>query len=125
MAGENCPNFAPIENQTTQKTPIKALALGSLMKKIFRFKRRNPPFLWRAKWFLVLFTIGCMEILPIPVTISILIFVLIARPLWFKRVVDKLYSHLADDALDESDLSYFSKYQLNHPKHFDKQKSDL
>jgi len=66
------------------------------MKNPFQFKRRNPPFLWRLKWFLVLLTIGCMEILPIPVTDSILIFVLIARPLWFKNTFDKLYSHLSE-----------------------------
>ncbi|NBV75144.1 MAG: hypothetical protein EBR59_04025 [Methylococcaceae bacterium] len=66
------------------------------MKNPLQFKRRNPPFLWRLKWFLVLLTIGCMEILPIPVTDSILIFVLIARPLWFKNTVDKLYSHLSE-----------------------------
>lgn len=69
---------------------------------------------------MVLLTIGCMEILPIPVTDSILIFVLLARPLWFKKVVDKLYSHLSEEAIDESELSYFSKYQLHHPKRFDK-----
>lgn len=90
------------------------------MKKIFRFKRRQPSLLWRVKWFLVLITIGCMEILPIPVTDSILIFVLIYRPLWFKNVIDKLYSHLSDSAVDDADLSYFSKYQLDHPKHFEK-----
>ena len=90
------------------------------MKKLFHFKRRNPPLLWRTKWFLVLVTIGCMEILPIPVTDSILIFVLLYRPLWFKRVIDKLYSHLNDGAIDEDDLSYFAKYQLHHAKHFDK-----
>lgn len=90
------------------------------MKKFFRFKRRQPALLWRVKWFLVLLTIGCMEILPIPVTDSILIFVLIARPLWFKKVVDKLYSHLSDQAMDESEMSYFSKYQLDHPRHFEK-----
>jgi len=38
------------------------------MKKFIRFKRRTPPLLWRLKWFLALLTIGCMEILPIPVT---------------------------------------------------------
>ncbi len=86
------------------------------MKKIFRFKRRYPPLLWRVKWFMVLVTIGCFEILPVPVTDSILIFVLIYRPLWFKKVIDKLYSHLADETLDESELSFFSKYQLEHPK---------
>lgn len=64
------------------------------MKKFFRFKRRNPPVLWRAKWLLILTTIGCMEIMPIPVTDSILIYILLFRPLWFKGVVDKLYSHL-------------------------------
>ncbi len=90
------------------------------MKKIFRFKRGNPPILWRAKWFLALLTIGCMEILPIPVTDSILIFVLIARPIWFKKTVDKLYSHLSDEGIDENELAYFSKYQLHHPKHFNK-----
>ncbi len=68
------------------------------MTKLFRFKRRNPPLLWRAKWFLILLTIGCMEIMPIPVTDSILIFVLIARPMWFKNTVDKLYSHLSVDS---------------------------
>lgn len=92
------------------------------MKKIFRFKRRSPPLLWRAKWLLVLVTIGCLEILPIPVTDSILIFVLLYRPLWFKKVIDKLYSHLNDDFMDETDLSYFTKYQMSHPKHFEKQK---
>jgi hypothetical protein len=90
------------------------------MKKLFKFKRRNPPFLWRLKWFFVLATIGCMEILPIPVTDSILIFVLLARPLWFKKVVDKLYSHLSDKTFDENDLPYFAKYQLQHPKHPEK-----
>ena len=58
------------------------------------FKRRNPPILWRAKWLLVLFAIGCLEILPIPVTDSILIYIVLFRPTWFKSVVDKLYSHL-------------------------------
>ncbi|AMK79156.1 MULTISPECIES: hypothetical protein [Methylomonas] len=91
------------------------------MKKIFHFKRRNPPLLWRIKWFLILAAIGCMEILPIPVTDSILIFVLFYRPLWFKNVVDKLYSHLAPETIDDTELSYFSKYQLQHPKNFDKQ----
>jgi hypothetical protein len=90
------------------------------MKKIFHFKRRNPPLLWRIKWFLILAAIGCMEILPIPVTDSILIFVLIYRPRWFKNVVDKLYSHISSPTVDDSDLSYFSKYQLQHSKHFDK-----
>lgn len=77
------------------------------MKKIRLFKRRNPPLLWRTKWFLVLFSIGCMEILPIPVTDSILIFVLVVRPLWFKGVVDKLYSHL--DQEDSDHLTVASK----------------
>ncbi len=90
------------------------------MKKIFHFKRRNPPLLWRLKWFLVLVTIGCFEILPVPVTDSILIFVLIYRPLWFKNVVNKLYSHLPSASPEETELSYFSKYQLDHPKHFNK-----
>lgn len=93
------------------------------MRKIFKFKRRNPPLLWRFKWFLILATIGCMEILPIPVTDSILIFVLVYRPLWFKRMVDKLYSHLSTDTINEEDLSYFSKYQIQHPKYFDRQSS--
>ena len=86
------------------------------MRKIFRLKRKNPPFLWRLKWFFILLTIGCMEILPIPVTDSILIFVLISRPIWFKRVVDKLYSHLTPEPFEESDLSYFTKHQLHHSK---------
>lgn len=90
------------------------------MKKLFRFKRRYPPLLWRTKWFLILVIIGCMEIMPIPVTDSILIFVLLYRPLWFKRIVDKLYSHLSAENLDEDDLSFFSKYQLQHPKYFEK-----
>lgn len=91
------------------------------MKKLFHFKRRNPPFWWRAKWLLILVTIGCFEVLPIPVTDSILIFVLLYRPKWFKRVVDKLYSHLEPETIEEGDLSYFAKYQRNHPKHFEKQ----
>lgn len=94
------------------------------MKRIFHFKRRNPPFLWRAKWLLILVAIGCFEILPIPVTDSILIFVLLTRPLWFKNVVDKLYSHLSADVLDEDDLPYFTKYQLHHPKHFEKDRDN-
>jgi len=57
-----------------------------------------------------------MEILPIPVTDSILIFVLLARPIWFKKIVDKLYCHLIPEPIDESDLSYFSKHQLHHSK---------
>ncbi len=90
------------------------------MKKIFHFKRRNPSLLWRAKWLLVLVAIGCLEILPIPVTDSMLIFVLLARPLWFKNLVDKLYSHLTDGAIAEDEPSYFAKYQQKHPKHFHK-----
>ncbi len=58
------------------------------------FRRRTPPILWRVKWLLVLATIGCLEILPVPVTDSILIYILLFRPSWFKGVVDKLYSHL-------------------------------
>lgn len=75
--------------------------------------------LWRAKWFLILLTIGCMEILPIPVTDSILMFVLLTRPMWFKNIVDRLYSHLTSEVIDETELSYFTKYQMHHPKHFD------
>lgn len=90
------------------------------MKKFFHFKRRNPPLLWRAKWLLVLLMIGSFEILPIPVTDSILIFVLLTRPLWFKRVVDKLYSHLTDEIPDEDDMSFFAKYQQQHPRQFKK-----
>lgn len=65
---------------------------GQMVRTIF--KRRNPPILWRAKWLLLLVTIGCLEILPVPVTDSILIYILLFRPSWFKGVVDKLYSHL-------------------------------
>ncbi len=89
------------------------------MKKIFRLKRRYPPLLWRVKWFLVLAVIGCMEILPVPVTDSILIFVLIFRPLWFKNMVDKLYSHLTTEG-EEAELSFFSKYQLHHSRQSNK-----
>lgn len=88
------------------------------MKPIFHFKRRNPPVLWRLKWLLVLVTIGCFEILPIPVTDSILIFILLTRPMWFKRVIDKLYSHLDHQDGDDDDLSFFTKYQQQHPRHF-------
>lgn len=92
------------------------------MKKIFHFKRRNPPLLWRVKWLLVLIAIGCLEILPIPVTDSILIFVWLARPLWFKNMIDRLYSHLSPKSQDDSELSFFSNYQQQHPKHFDHHK---
>jgi hypothetical protein len=57
-------------------------------------KHPQPPLLWRLKWFLILLSIGCMEILPIPVTDSILMFVLFFRPQWFKGVVDRLYAQL-------------------------------
>lgn len=90
------------------------------MRKFFHFKSRKPPLWWRVKWLLVLVTIGCLEILPIPVTDSILIFVVLYRPLWFKRVVDKLYSHLQPETPEEADLSYFAKYQRRHPRHFEK-----
>lgn len=90
------------------------------MKKVFHFKRRNPPILWRIKWLLVLTAMASLEFLPIPVTASTLIFVWHARPLWFKIMVDKLYSHLSIESPDDSDLSFFSKYQQQHPKHFDK-----
>ncbi len=66
-----------------------------MVRKIFR--PRTPPIFWRVKWLLVLLTIGCLEIMPIPVTDSILIYILLFRPNWFKGVVDKLYSHLMPD----------------------------
>lgn len=85
------------------------------MKKLFHFQRRKPPLLWRAKWLLLLIVIGCLEVMPIPVTDSILIFVWLFRPLWFKRLVDKLYSHL--DAEDD-DEPFFTRYRKQHAKSF-------
>ncbi len=89
------------------------------MSKFFYFKSRKPPFWWRVKWLLILVAIGFLEILPIPVTDSVLIFVLLYRPLWFKRVVDKLYSHLQPETSEGDDLSYFAKYQRRHSRQFE------
>lgn len=92
-----------------------------VMNKLFHFKRRNPPVLWRIKGVLLLIIIGCMEILPLPVTDSILIFVWLARPMWFRNLVDKLYGRQHnDDVADNGEPAFFKKYQQQHPKHFKK-----
>jgi hypothetical protein len=52
----------------------------------------RPPIFWRLKWFLVLLVLMAMDLGPIPFTASLLIFVYLFRPAWFKKFIDKLYT---------------------------------
>jgi hypothetical protein len=57
-----------------------------------RGKMQKPPLAWRLKWFLVLIFMMIIDLGPIPFSATLLMFVFIFRPIWFRTVIDKLYT---------------------------------
>ncbi len=57
-----------------------------------RGKKQKPPLAWRLKWFLVLIFMMIIDLGPIPFSATLLMFVFIFRPIWFRTVIDKLYT---------------------------------
>ena len=54
-------------------------------------KLQQPSLLWRLKWFLALIFMMTIDLGPIPFTASLLMYIFIIRPLWFKTIIDRLY----------------------------------
>jgi hypothetical protein len=54
---------------------------------------RQPSIIWRTKWFMVLLVLLIIDISPIPfpLTATTCLYILLFRPCWFKKWVDKLY----------------------------------
>lgn len=52
---------------------------------------RRPPFFWRIEWLLVLLVMMLIDIGPFPFTAAICLYILLFRPRWFKKWVDRLY----------------------------------
>jgi len=52
---------------------------------------QKPPLFWRLKWFLALIFMMIIDLGPIPFTASLLMFVFMFRPIWFRKLIDKLY----------------------------------
>ncbi len=52
---------------------------------------RGPSLFWRFKWILVLVALFLTDIGPIPLTASVMLYILLFRPLWFKKFVEHLY----------------------------------
>jgi len=52
---------------------------------------RKPSIFWRIKWFLVLLTMMIIDIGPVPFSASVLMYIFLFRPLWFKRFIEHLY----------------------------------
>jgi hypothetical protein len=52
---------------------------------------RRPPFFWRIEWLLVLLFMMLIDIGPFPFTATICLYILLFRPRWFKKWVDRLY----------------------------------
>ena len=46
----------------------------------------------RFKWLLIALALVLIDIGPIPITASLLVYVLLFRPAWFKAFADRLYS---------------------------------
>ena len=46
----------------------------------------------RIKCFIVLLLLMILDTAPVPVVGSIVMYILLARPLWFKSLIDKLYA---------------------------------
>lgn len=52
----------------------------------------NAASLTRIKCFIVLFVFMIISIGPIPITSSIGLYVVVFRPLWFKKLVETVYA---------------------------------
>jgi hypothetical protein len=50
-------------------------------------------FFWRLKWLLILLIMVIIDIGPFPFTALILFSIFIYRPIWFKKLIDKLYAN--------------------------------
>lgn len=46
----------------------------------------------RFKWFCIVLTLTIIEIGPVPLMGLVLLYVLAFRPLWFKDLIDRIYS---------------------------------
>ena len=53
---------------------------------------QKPPLFWRLKWFLVLILMMIIDLGPIPFTATMLMYVFIFRPNWYRKFIDKLYT---------------------------------
>jgi hypothetical protein len=57
-------------------------------------KRRSATRIARIKTFLSLLVLLVLDIAPVPVAGSIGLYVVVARPCWFKRLVEKIYGDM-------------------------------
>ncbi|WP_036268258.1 hypothetical protein [Methylocaldum szegediense] len=57
-------------------------------------KRRSATRMARIKTFLSLLVLLVLDIAPIPVAGSIGLYVVVARPCWFRRLVEKIYGDM-------------------------------
>ena len=55
------------------------------------FIRRYPAMMFRIKCFFVLLLLMIADTAPVPVVGSICMYILLARPPWFKELVDRIY----------------------------------
>jgi hypothetical protein len=59
-------------------------------------KRRSATRMARIKTFLSLLVLLVLDIAPIPVAGSIGLYVVVARPCWFKTLVEKIYGRVEE-----------------------------
>jgi len=52
----------------------------------------QPPFFWRLQWLLVLIIMFMVDFSPIPLSATVMLYVFLFRPDWFKRFIERLYA---------------------------------
>ncbi|MCQ8105570.1 hypothetical protein NP590_15775 [Methylomonas sp. SURF-2] len=52
----------------------------------------GPGLFWRLKWLCLLLLMMVLDISPIPFSGAACVYIFLARPRWFKRFVERLYS---------------------------------
>lgn len=79
---------------------VKNLYRGTACESAHRMeqeeKRRSATRMARIKTFLSLLVLLVLDIAPIPVAGSIGLYVVVARPCWFKTLVEKIYGRVEE-----------------------------
>ena len=51
-----------------------------------------PSFFWQLKWLIVILAMMILDFSPFPVSSLVFLYIFLFRPIWFKTVIDRLYS---------------------------------